>query len=157
MCFCWGWLVGFLCVCLLLVLGCSIVPAQFVKKSVSPLNCLCVLVNCYMLVQSLSSGRLFCDSMDCSPPGSFVHGISQARILQWVARSFSRGSPWPRDWTPVFCITGSSLPQNHLGSPNWGMGRSFSGYIFCPLILLSIFMPVSNCLDYWSFISLEIG
>ena len=33
-----------------------------------------------------------CDPMDCSPPGSFVHGILQARILEWVAISFSRGS-----------------------------------------------------------------
>ena len=43
----------------------------------------------------------FCDSMDCSPPGSFVHGILQARILEWVAMSFSRGSSQPRDWTQV--------------------------------------------------------
>ena len=39
-----------------------------------------------------------------SPPGSSVHGISQARILEWVAISFSRGSFWPRDQTQVFCI-----------------------------------------------------
>ena len=45
-----------------------------------------------------------CDPMDCSPPGSSVHGISQARILEQVAISFSRGSSWPRDWTHVFCI-----------------------------------------------------
>ena len=38
-----------------------------------------------------------CDSMDCSPPGSSVHRILQARILEWVAISFSRGSSWPRD------------------------------------------------------------
>ena len=37
--------------------------------------------------------------MDCSPPGSSVHGISQARILEWVAISSSRGSSWPRDGT----------------------------------------------------------
>ena len=40
-----------------------------------------------------------CDSMDCSPPGSSVHGIFQVRILKWVAISFSRGSSWPRYWT----------------------------------------------------------
>ena len=39
--------------------------------------------------------------MDCSPPGSSVHGILQARILEWVAISFSRGSSQPRDWTCV--------------------------------------------------------
>ena len=42
----------------------------------------------------------------CSPPGSSVHGISQARILEWVAMSFSRGSSQPRDWTRVSCIIG---------------------------------------------------
>ena len=43
--------------------------------------------------------------MDCSPPGSCVHGILQARILKWVAISFSRGSARPRDQTWVTCIT----------------------------------------------------
>ena len=38
-----------------------------------------------------------CDPMDCSVPGSYVHGIFQARILEWVAISFSRGSFQPRD------------------------------------------------------------
>ena len=47
-----------------------------------------------------------CDPMDCSLPDSFAPGISQARVLQWVAISFSRGSSWPRDWTQVFCLAG---------------------------------------------------
>ena len=42
--------------------------------------------------------------MDCSPPGSSVHGILQARILEWAAVSFSRGSSQPRDRICVFCI-----------------------------------------------------
>ena len=45
-----------------------------------------------------------CDPIDCSPPGSFLHGILQARILEWVAISFSRESSRPRDRTQVFCI-----------------------------------------------------
>ena len=40
-----------------------------------------------------------CGLMDCSLPGSSVHGIFQARILEWVAIPFSRGSWQPRDWT----------------------------------------------------------
>ena len=44
--------------------------------------------------------------MDCSLPGSSVHGIFQARALEWVAISFSRGSSRPRDWTCVSCIAG---------------------------------------------------
>ena len=38
-----------------------------------------------------------CDTMNCSPPGFSVYGISQAKILEWVANSFSRGSSQPRD------------------------------------------------------------
>ena len=43
--------------------------------------------------------------MDCSPPGSSVHGVLQARILEWVAMSSSRESSWPRDWTHVSYIS----------------------------------------------------
>ena len=42
--------------------------------------------------------------MDCGLPGSSVHGIFQARVLEWIAISFSRGSSQPRDWTRVSCI-----------------------------------------------------
>ena len=42
--------------------------------------------------------------MDCSLPGSSVHGISQARKLEWVAISLSRESAWPRDWILISCI-----------------------------------------------------
>ena len=47
-----------------------------------------------------------CDPVDCSPPGSSFHGILQARILEWVAISFSRGSSRPRDRTQVSCFAG---------------------------------------------------
>ena len=47
-----------------------------------------------------------CDPMDCSPPGFSIHGIFQARILEWVAISFSRGSSRPRNRTWVSCIAG---------------------------------------------------
>ena len=47
-----------------------------------------------------------CDPMDCSLPGSLVHGIVQARVLEWVAISFSRGSSQPRDWTQDSRIVG---------------------------------------------------
>ena len=44
--------------------------------------------------------------MDCGLPGSSVYGIFQARVLEWIAISFSRGSSWPRDRTWVSCIVG---------------------------------------------------
>ena len=44
--------------------------------------------------------------VDCSPSGPSVHGILQAKVLEWVAISFSRESSWPRDWTQVSRIAG---------------------------------------------------
>ena len=49
---------------------------------------------------------ILCDPMDCNPPGFSVHGVLSARIPEWVAISFSRGSVWPRDQTWVTFITG---------------------------------------------------
>ena len=60
--------------------------------------------NITMLCSAQSCPTL-CDPLDCSPPGSSVHGIFQARILEWVAISYSRGSSWPRDQTRVSCIS----------------------------------------------------
>ena len=55
--------------------------------------------------KSLQSCPTLCDPIDGSPPGSSVPGILQARTLEWVAISFSRGSSWPRDQTHVSCIS----------------------------------------------------
>ena len=57
--------------------------------------CVCVLLN---------HVQLFAIPWTCSLPNSSAHGIFQARIQEWVAIPFSRGSSWPRDRTPVFCI-----------------------------------------------------
>ena len=64
--------------------------------------------NCKMgccAVLSHQSCLTLCNPMDCSPPGSSVHGILQARILEWVTISYSRGSSWPRDWINISCIS----------------------------------------------------
>ena len=64
-------------------------------------------VSLNLKVKSLSRVWLFATPWtDCSPPGSSVHGILQARILEWVAISFSRGFSWPRDQTRVSCSAG---------------------------------------------------
>ena len=55
--------------------------------------------------KSLQLCPTLCDPIDGSPPGSSVHGIFQARILEWVATPFSQGSSWPRDWTHVSCVS----------------------------------------------------
>ena len=72
----------------------------------------CVL-NCFKSCQTL------CDLMDCSLPHSSAHGILQARILEWVAISFSRRSLWPRRWTCISYVSchwqAGSLPLARLG------------------------------------------
>ena len=55
--------------------------------------------------------------MDCSPPGSSVHEILQARILGWVAISFSRGSSQPKDQTRSPVLQADSLPTELQGKP----------------------------------------
>ena len=54
---------------------------------------------------SISHVQLSCNPVDHTQLGSSVHGISQARILEWVAISFSWGSSQPKDWTCVSCIS----------------------------------------------------
>ena len=77
-----------------------------------------------------SCPTVFATPMDCSPPCSSVLGISQARILEWVAISSSRGSSWPRNWTRVSCIAGRLLTAEPVGMP-----------LFCYFVL-----PCSGCL-----------
>ena len=65
-------------------------------------------IRCYSTGESevVQSCLILCDPVDCSPPGSSIHGILQARILEWVAISFSRRSSQPRDRNPVSHIGG---------------------------------------------------
>ena len=71
---------------------------------------------------TLSCVWLFVTPMNCSLPGSSVHGVSQARILEWVATSFSRASPRPRDWTQVSYIGRQILYHlSYQGSPLYAL------------------------------------
>ena len=81
--------------------------------------------------------------MDCSPRGSYVHGILQARIPEWVAVPFSRGSSWPRDQTCVSyisCIGRQVLYHCATWERNWLIGiwpqrllpdADQPGYLYC--------------------------
>ena len=63
-----------------------------------------------LLSHSVVSNSLY-DPMDWSLPGPSVHGISQARILEWIPISFSRGSSQPRDQTHISCLAGRFFPS----------------------------------------------
>ena len=78
--------------------------------------------------KSLRSRPTLWDSMDCSPPGSSVHGLLQARILESIAMPSSRGSSRSRDRTCVFCgscIAGGFFTTEPQGSPRTVVGGSF--------------------------------
>ena len=66
-------------------------------------NTLCKVKVKVLVIQSCLT---LCDPMDCSPPGSSVHGIFQARVLEWLPTSFSRESSRPWDQTQVSCTAG---------------------------------------------------
>ena len=68
----------------------------------------------------LSHVPLFCDPMACSLPSSSVHGISQARTLEWIAISVSRSSSWLRNRTCVSCIAGRFFTTEPPGKPHPG-------------------------------------
>ena len=73
----------------------------------------------------------FCDPTDCSQPGSFGHGILQARILEWVDISFSKGSSWPRFRTQVSCIEGKFFTVwATREAPNCARLREKAGLVF---------------------------
>ena len=100
--------------------------------------------------------------MDYSPPGSSVHGISWARILEWVAISFFRGSSRPRVWTCLSCIAGrffttEPLPKNSTRSSLCIWNEIQNGktlHDFAPSASPTIFIPgsVPTTLDFILFL-----
>ena len=82
-------------------------------------------LDCVIVAQSCP----LCDAMDCSLPGSFVHGILQARILEWVAVPLSTGSSRPRDWTWV------SHPVSRFFT-SWATREAFLGNLSLTSVVL---------------------
>ena len=85
-----------------------------------------------MHAKTLQSCPSLCDPMDCSLPGSSVCGILQARILEWVTISFSRGTSQPRDQTHVSRVSCTGrwvlYHYSHLGSPIQSQYLKCSGF-----------------------------
>ena len=118
----------------------SLSSFNFINRffSSSSLSAIRVVSSAYLrLLKSLQLWPILCDPMHCSPLDSSVHGILQARTLEWVAISFSRGSSWPRDRTHVSCIGRQIL--YHLSYQErlrigWSRGKLSS----VPLLLASL-------------------
>ena len=77
--------------------------------------CVCVCAQSYPTL---------CNPMDCSPLGSSVHGISQAKILEQIAMPFSRASSQPRDQTWVSWLAGRVFTTEPLGKPEWPLAAA---------------------------------
>ena len=82
------------------------IPVQLgstLLKATDPISEVMIIISIIIefLCSDAQSCPTLCDPMDCSLPDSSVHGISQARILEWVAISSSRGSSQPRDQTHI--------------------------------------------------------
>ena len=95
-----------------------------------------------------------CDPMDCGLPGSSIHGIFQARILEWVAIPFSRGSSWPRDRTCVSSMQADSLQSEPPGKPSQYPRLRLHSWLSLLLLLclnelLWFFGPIPFFLDSW--------
>ena len=113
---------------------------------------------CYYLVTK-SYLTLFVTPMDCSPPGLSVHGIFQARILDWVAISFSRGSSWPRDQTHISCIDRQIIYHWTTWEANYNqflylLKKKNTDGIFCHDHIAFIILPMENKWHflYWVFL-----
>ena len=78
---------------------------------------------------SVQSCQTLCDPMDCSPPGSLVHGTLQARILEWVAMPSSRRSFQLRDQAPVSCLLHWQADSSPPCPPTSGTTQSLSAML----------------------------
>ena len=139
-----------------------VVPVLSLKKKNLYLNLICSLVKkkkiywpyiCCCLVVKLYS-TLY-DPMDCSLPGSSVHGISQAKILEWVAISSSRGSFQPRDRTHISfnssCMAGGFFTVELPGKLTGSISRFYSVPFFSSCFLLVILLCFESCRLYRNF------
>ena len=109
---------------------------QVSSSGVCPTGGVC----CFLVAKSCLT---LCDPMDGSLPGSSVHGILQARILEWVAVFPSRGSSCPRGWTWVSCIAGgyftSVMGKSPLFAPRpW---CAFEPFVFAQILAVMWLSP----------------
>ena len=113
-------------------------------------TCVCVCVYVCVCARSLQSCLTLCDPMDCSQPGSFVHGILQERILKWLPRPPSRDLPDP-GLEPVSLISpalaGRFFTTSAIGKPH---SQSYSSAICLKsTFLLDILRVESTSHSYW--------
>ena len=90
-----------------------------------------------------------CNPMDCSSSGSSVPGILQARVLEWVAYPFYRGSSWPRNWTRVSWIVGRFFTS-------WATREALCTWILCYSTSFILDVQAASALRSWRILVLPI-
>ena len=106
-----------------------------------------------MLCSATQSCPTLCDPVDCNPPGSFVHGILRAKILESVAISFTRASSLPRDRTHIPCIAGRFFTTEPPGKPL----LHCSGPVFKSRLLYLRIVQISSSLYHTIFCRLPVS
>ena len=119
----------------------------------------------YVYSEVTQSNPTLCNPMDYSLPGSSVHGIFQARVLEWVAISFSRGSSQPRDRSGFPELQADALPSEPPGKPilciavciclHLPSGNHKFAFLFCNSVsffCLLLFLPILYLFIYFPFI-----
>ena len=91
-----------------------------------------------------------CDPRNCSPPASSVHGILQARIQEWVAIPFSRGSSWPRDWTQISCTAGGFFTVWTTREASRRMCTGYMHLLRCFTWGAWTFVDFGSCRESWN-------
>ena len=113
-----------------------------------------------VVVWSLSHVRLFCDSINCSLPGSSVHGISKATVLEWVPFPSPRDLPCPEIEPVSSAWQEESLALSHLGSPlRQHTSYNFSSqFIVRPILLRRLYATLNSIFHHFSlFVSLNLS
>ena len=108
---------------------------------------------------SCSSCIWLWDPMDCRPPGSFIHGIFQARILECVVMPFSRGSLQARDRTCFSCISGKFFTTEPPGNPQLSCYIKKSNGLSCSLnrFFYPCMILQHHELVIWNLLTIGIG
>ena len=101
-----------------------------------------------MLAKLLHLYPVLCNPLDCSPQGPSIHGVFQARILEWGAILFSRGSSWIKDQTWVSCVAGGFFT---MWATREGPLRASFGVNSVPVLRHAVNLFGIVLLHYWTF------
>ena len=127
----------------------GIVPALFLSSY--------TLKDVRMCAKSLQSCPAVCDPVDCSLPTSSVHGILQARILEWVYMPSSSGSFLPRNQAHISCISGGFFTTEPLGTPYFYLNLESSSFTLLSCLWTELYSFLDFFIEFLSKLYMHIS